>query len=122
MLYPARALAQALFSASAEVGSAFGQSLEVTEIPTNQIIVKFKASPERNSLQIPMQADQLERLSEAGGVSLAFVRQMSGEAQVLRLPERLPADQVNEIAQRLTALPEVEYAEADAILPAYIGA
>jgi len=92
------------------------QSLEVTEFPTNQIILKYKATQALNSLPAAAQLAQLERLSEAGGVSLAFVRQMSGEAQVLRLPERLPADQVNRIAQRLTALPEVEYAEADAIL------
>jgi len=41
---------------------------------------------------------------------------MSGEAHVLQLPERLPTDQVWEIARKLMLLPEVEYAEPDAIM------
>ena len=41
---------------------------------------------------------------------------MASDAQVLRLPERMPLDKVQAIAARLSALPEVEYAEPDAIL------
>jgi len=40
---------------------------------------------------------------------------MSGNANVLRLPERLPIEQVQAIAEKLMALPEVEYAEPDQI-------
>ena len=47
---------------------------------------------------------------------MVFERQMSGDAQVLRMVERLPLTQVSSISQRLMTLPEVDYAEPDAIL------
>ena len=40
---------------------------------------------------------------------------MSGGAHVLRLPGRLPLDQVQKIAKKLAALPDVDYAEPDQI-------
>jgi serine protease len=64
----------------------------------------------------PAQAGEMQRLSAAAGLTLQVVRPMSGDAQVLRLPERLPTEQVRLIARRLMALPEVAYAEPDLIL------
>jgi hypothetical protein len=57
----------------------------------------------------------MDRLSNDAGVTLEYFREMSGDAHVLRLPERLPLEQVRLIAERLMQLPEVEYAEADQI-------
>lgn len=116
LLYPGRVLAQSWFSATSEKETPSEKPSEFQEIPTDQLILKYKRSQERSQSAGPMQADQLQRLSEAGGVSLSYAREMSGEAHVLRLTDRMPKEQVEAIAQRLMALPEVEYAEADAIM------
>ena len=116
LLYPAKVLAQALFSASPESGTAAGQSTEGPEVLTDQVIIKYKFPQAMNALPAAAQDAQLQRLSEAGGASLAFSRQMSGDSQVLRLPERMSNELVQAITQRLMTLPEVEYAEPDSIL------
>jgi serine protease len=93
-----------------------GQPGSSQDFPTNQIILKYR--PQANLEELSEQAlvRQVQRLSQAAGVSLSYLRPMSGEAHVLRLAERLPFNQVTEIAHRVMALPEVEYAEPDAIL------
>ncbi|HEX6304984.1 MAG TPA: S8 family serine peptidase [Anaerolineales bacterium] len=108
--------ARALPAASSVTNAAVQQPSDPPGVPTDQIILKYKSPEDLNGLQGQAQANQVQRLSEAGGVALTYVRQMSGEAQVLRLPERMPVEQVRLIAQRLAALPEVAYAEADAIM------
>jgi serine protease len=87
------------------------------KLPTDQIIIKYRDEALQGPFALqPAGQGTLERLSSAAGVSLAYEREMSGEGHVLRLEKRLPVDQVQEIADRLAALPEVEYAEPDAIL------
>jgi serine protease len=83
------------------------------ELPTNQLILRFKADYEKS--YSPARSDEIQRLSETAGAALDYFREMSGEAHVFRLPERLPMEQVRQIAQRLSALPEVDYAEPDRI-------
>ena len=58
----------------------------------------------------------MQRPSDAAGVPLTYEREMSGDAYVLGLPTRLPLAEVQAIADSLSALPEVEYAEPDAIM------
>jgi serine protease len=82
--------------------------------PTDQIIIRYKRSTEADMQ--PSFTGQLERLSQIAGVSLQYNRPMSGNAHVLRLPESLPLNKVQEIAARLSTLPDVEYAEADQIM------
>jgi len=84
------------------------------EAQTDQIIIKYK--PESKAFLLPAQADQMERLSNAAGVPLEYERAMSDDSHVLRLPGRLPLEQVQAIAAQLMALPEVQYAEPDQIL------
>lgn len=86
-------------------------------MPTDQVIIRFRASadPARSASGM----DQLlDRLSDAAGTNLTFVRPMSGGAYVFRLPGRLDERDVAAISRDLTALPEVELAEPDAILQA----
>jgi serine protease len=85
------------------------------ELPTNQIIVKFKpgAREFRNNAQA--QGLLMRRLSAQGGMALGYVRAMSGDADILQLPGRMPAEQVRAISQRLMQMPDVEYAEPDSI-------
>jgi serine protease len=84
------------------------------EMPTNQIILKYKAGT--SAFAAPDRTDQVDRLSAAAGVPLQFFRSMSGEANIMRLPGRLPLAQVQAISTRLMSLPEVAYAEPDQIL------
>ncbi|MCX7670389.1 MAG: peptidase, partial [Anaerolineae bacterium] len=86
------------------------------DVPTRQIIVKYRPSAALQGADGPAGAAQLQRLSEVAGIPLTYFRPMSGDAHVLRLPERLPLAEVEALASRLAALPEVAYAEADAIM------
>jgi serine protease len=83
-------------------------------LPIDGIIVKFKETS--GSLSGEAQAQRAEQLSAAAGVTMHYLRAMSGDAQVMRLPQRLPLEEVQRISERLMALPDVEYAEPDRIL------
>ena len=85
-------------------------------LPTDQIIVKYRALMARQEAFNPASTAAMDRLSEAAGVPLTYEREMSGGAQVMGLPTRLPLGEVQAIADRLSALAEVEYAEPDAIM------
>jgi serine protease len=87
---------------------------KVSKLPTNQIIIKYKASAAARLH--PAQANEMLRLSQVAGVSLQYSRPMSGDAHVLRLAGKLPLDQVQVIAARLMTSPDVEYAEPDQIM------
>ena len=85
--------------------------------PTDQLIVRFHAAadPTRSGVDLDAVA---ARLSAAAGLPLTFVRFTSGEATVFRLPERMAAAEVAAVARAVAALPEVAYAEPDAIMRA----
>ena len=92
------------------------QSDVLGEVPTNQIIIKYQASADLSGINAPAHANRMQALSAVAGVQLEYFREMSGDAHVLRLPERMPVAQVEQISNRLAALPGVEYAEPDRIL------
>ncbi|GIV85531.1 MAG: hypothetical protein KatS3mg052_2538 [Candidatus Roseilinea sp.] len=54
--------------------------------------------------------EAMQALSAQAGIALTHVREMSGEAHVLRLPEPMPYEAVARIAKQLEQLAEVEYA------------
>ncbi len=83
--------------------------------PTDQLIVRF-APAGQAALAGADTARLLDRLSTAAGMSLTVQRSMSGDATVLRLPVRLDEAAVAAMATRIAALPEVAYAEPDAIM------
>ena len=56
---------------------------------------------------------QAQQLGAQMGESMRFVRHASGRTQVLALPEPRAIAEMEALAARLTALPEVEYAEPD---------
>ena len=87
------------------------QSLSDQSPPTNQIIIKYRSGAEAQASRI--QPGQMKILSDKAGIALTFVREMSGDANVLSLPEKLPVQQVRAISEILMELPEVEYAEPD---------
>ncbi len=85
-------------------------------LPTDQIIVKYRTLITQQETFSPAGTAEMDRLSDAAGVPLTYVREMSGDAYVLGLPARMPLAEVQAIADSLSALPEVEYAEPDAIM------
>ncbi|MFZ6027805.1 MAG: S8 family peptidase [Chloroflexota bacterium] len=90
------------------------QPLAGEDTPTDQLIVKYKDAPRTPAvLEGPQQTEAIDRLSNAAGIDLAYLRPMSGDAHVLKLPAAFSEGEVAAIAARLTALPEVEYAEPD---------
>ncbi|HET7091091.1 MAG TPA: S8 family serine peptidase, partial [Anaerolineae bacterium] len=92
------------------------QSDVLGEVPTNQIIIKYEASADLSGINAPAHANRMQALSAAAGVHLEYFREMSGDAHVLRLPERMPVAQVEQIARRIAAMTGVEYVEPDRIL------
>jgi len=92
------------------------QNLQSAQVPTNQIIIKYKASADLRGPRAPNGVERLKMLSDAAGVQLTYFREMSGKAHVLRLPERLPLSQVRQITNQLMTIADVEYAEPDAVM------
>ena len=89
---------------------------EITVVPVDQIIIKYKDAANLNQAVQAQTSIQMERLSSTAGVTIEYFRPMSGDAHVMRLPERMLVDQVVAITEKLSALPEVEYAEPDYIM------
>jgi serine protease len=90
------------------------------EMPVTQIILKYRDALAASNAVNPASATEMQRLSAASGVSLTYRRPMSGGAQVLALPAPAPPVEAAAIAARLSALPEVAYAEPDTLLqPAF---
>lgn len=112
-------LALFLFLAPQSQSKAASAPLNTVDLlspPTNQIIIKYEASAQLRGRQAANAPERLAQLSAVAGVPLTYVRLMSGDAHVLRLPERLPMSQVQAMAAKLTRLADVDYAEPDAIL------
>ena len=106
----------ALQSSEATPSTTVNQDATQVEPPTDQIILKYKVPSAVISASGLASAMEMQRLSDAAGVPLTYVREMSGDAYVLGLPSPMPLEEVQAIADRLSALPEVEYAEPDAIM------
>ena len=85
-------------------------------LPTDQIIVKYEDAALLAGDGSATTATQLQRLSDAAGAPLTYVRAMSGDAHVVRLASRTALADVQAMADRLSRLPEVAYAAPDAIM------
>ena len=109
---------QSAVSAPSGIGNGltFSQQGVKTEIPTGQIILKFKDTNGSLRAVIPSQAELVQRLNDAAGTTLTYSREMSGGASVYKLPEKIAVEEVRNIANKLMALPEVDYAEPDLIM------
>jgi serine protease len=86
------------------------------EVPTHQLIVKYKPNANLGGDNAPAGSKRMRELSVVAGVTLSYGRLMSGEAHVLRLPGRRPVAEVESMAKRIAALPEIEYAEPDRLM------
>ena len=91
------------------------QAQSTQDVPVDQIIIKYH-DDQVTTIAQAAEAAQMARLSAQAGVALTYFRPMSGDAHVLRLPQRLPLTEVERIAAQLSTLPEVEYAEPDYVM------
>ncbi len=82
--------------------------------PTDQIIIKLRQSERAQAASLD--AGYVASLSAIANAGLQHSRRMSGDAQVFKLPGSLPIAAVQAIARRLSAHPDVEYAEPDYIM------
>jgi serine protease len=81
---------------------------------TDRLIVKLR-NPQ-TARATTMSVNQVVSLSNAAGVPLTHLRAMSGDAQIMQLSQRMSLAEVEAIARRLSADPQVEYAEPDRIM------
>jgi serine protease len=86
------------------------------ELPTDQLIVRFRVLESASDTPAPSAPSTLMAMSQAGGADLAYYRDMSGDAHVLKLRSPMSPATVENIAARLEMLPEVEYAVPDRIM------
>jgi serine protease len=83
-------------------------------LKTNQIIIKYNESDSFHT--DAASPTQINRLSSVAGISLTYVREMSGEAHIFRLPSMMGTVALARIIEQLTLLNEVAYAEPDYIM------
>ncbi len=89
------------------------EQTETSPIMTNRMIVSFL--PTTNAASVDRVA-QVDALSAAAGIDLAFVREMSGEAIVVQLPGWMENRAVAAIAESVLDVDGVDYAEPDALM------
>jgi serine protease len=91
--------------------------LTAVATPTDRIIIKVAETMRPAVLAdggpAPRAHARIAGLSAAAGRDVAWLRAMSGGADVLRLPRALPIEEVEAVAAVLAALPGVEYAVPD---------
>ena len=84
-------------------------------LTTNQLIIKYIDSDTEFHIDAASPT-QINRLSSVAGVSLTYVREMSGEAHIFRLPSMTDTVALARIIEQLTLLTNVAYAEPDYIM------
>ncbi len=79
---------------------------------TNRLIIKFKDS------RSTVTSQTISALKKLAGVSLSYVRAMSGNSHVFSLQSRKPVSEVEQIAVAIRQNSSIAYAEPDIILTA----
>lgn len=105
------ALSSAVWAGGAGV---FAQANPAISDSTDGLIVKLRDRQVTRAQT--MGPTQVNGLSASAGIGLTHYRAMSGDAQVFKLPQPMPMAEVEAIARRLSADPQVEYAEPDRIM------
>ena len=107
----AAALATAVSAMAVPASAAAAEAPAADSGVTDQIIVKYRAG-------VASAKPQTARWSALAGVALEHARDFGAGGHVLRLKEKVSLAQVEAIAKRLAADPDVEYAEPDQIMQA----
>jgi serine protease len=112
---PVQALSQ---PAASRIAKSAPASTGSSGLPTDRIIIKYKETASLSAMDLAPGSARMQALNSAAGVSVAYDRAMSGGAYVLKLAGRMPITDVQTVAERISALPGVAYAEPDRILQA----
>ncbi len=83
--------------------------------PIHQLIIQYKSSAKLSG-EMPTTAEQMERLTAVTNTPLTYMREMSGDAHVLKLPAPVSAVDALALTAQLETLPEVVFAEPDWVL------
>ena len=86
------------------------------ETMTDRLIVKYKTETDQTERMGPASENRMQALGTAAGVELEYHHAASGNLHILQISDRLPESEIKEIAARIAAMPDVEYAEPDYIL------
>jgi len=104
-------------------GLAPGASMpDTTGRPTDRIIVKFRDSKliALSKAGLPLDTGRIAQLTSLAGMPVAWLRGAPDGGNVIRMMQRLPIAQVEELAARIGQDPEIEYAQPDFIRTAQI--
>jgi serine protease len=102
-------------ASAAQTGRKPRASGQAVAMPTDQLIVHFRAASDPAALSALDLDALVDRMSAAAGVTLTLVRPMSGGDYVFKLPGRVSLDEATAIADDLAALADVEYAVPDGV-------
>lgn len=86
-----------------------------SEQPVSQIIVQFHEEATGNKMAPEAIDGRIQHLSEATGVTLQYIRPMSGNAHVLKLVSPLTPSEAQAVAAQIARQASVAYAEPDYI-------
>jgi len=111
-------LALTFFSARAASNQEKKVPEQVAQIasPTDRIIVKYKQAASQSGMASPAGENRMQALDTAAGVELEYLHAASNNTHILQIPDNLSETEIKEIAARIAAMPDVEYAEPDYIL------
>ncbi len=80
----------------------------------DQFIIKYTEGAALVGENAPNGAARLAQLESVIGSEVSYFRPMAGGAHVMRIADKLPEAELQALADQLTALGDVEYAEVDA--------
>lgn len=80
---------------------------------TDQLIIRFAPLVQAATVD---RVAQVTALSAVAGVELAYGREMSGEATVLRLPQRMGGSALQSVIDRLAEVAAIEWVEPDVMM------
>lgn len=96
-------------------GGLTAQTLEPAAVglPVSQMIVQFADETTGNKMAEAALDGRIQQLSVATGTDLQYLRAMSGDAHVLKLPAALPVAEAQALATQLARQPSVTFAQPD---------
>ena len=89
--------------------------LNRSKFPSNQLIIKYQEASYLNKMD-KFPASDLSQLSAAAGVGLSHLRKMATDEHVLRLPQNVSDERIQQIIQKLSMHTDIQYVERDMLL------
>lgn len=81
---------------------------------TDRLIVKLRTPKMQQAVEMPLRSAEMKKMSALAGISLSYLRPMSGHAYVLKLPYKMTIAEANNFSASLARGVSIEYAAPDA--------